>query len=130
MELPEGKIVEIVRRFDDFIGMPETARSNTLAKLTDTVYAQMQQTFSQFGTLSKEQRVQAIQGFKKFAELSPAEQAAFLKTAERWRTMSEKDRELWRTVVARLHAVRTNAPPPLPGNARVPETSTLLATNN
>ena len=130
MVLPEGERARIVRRFDDFMGMPEAAQSNALARLTDTDYAQMQQTFSQFGTLSKEQRVQAMQGFWKFAELSPAEQAAFLKTAERWRTMSEKDRELWRTVVARAQAARTNAPPPLPGNVRVPETSTFLATNN
>jgi len=130
MALPEDQRRQIVRRFDEFVGMSENAKSNTLTRLTNTDYAQMQQTFSQFGNLSKEQRVQAIQGFKKFAELSPAEQVAFLKTAERWRTMSEKDRELWRNVVARAQAVRTNAPPPLPGNARLPETSTFLTTNN
>ena len=130
MELDESERAKIVRRFDDFMGMPEAAQSNALARLTDADYAQMQQTFSQFGTLSKEQRVQAMQGFRKFAELSPAEQAAFLKTAERWRTMSERDRELWRNVVARAQAVRTNVPPPLPGHIKSPESSTLLATNN
>ena len=130
MALPENKRREIVARFDDFMGMPEATRSNVLARLTDIDYAQMQQTLSQFSTLSKEQRAQAMQGFRKFAELSPGEQAAFLKTAERWRTMSEKDRELWRNVVARAQAMRMNAPPPLPGDARLPESSTFLATNN
>lgn len=130
MMLPETKRQEIVRRFDELVGMPEAARSNALVRITEADYAQMQQTLSQFNALSKEQRAQAIQGFLKFAELSPAEQAAFLRTAQRWRTMSEKDRELWRDVVTRAQAVRTNAPPPMPGNARATESSTLLATNN
>jgi hypothetical protein len=130
MALSDVKRREIIGRFDEFVGMPEAAKSNALTRLTNTDYAQMQQTLSQFNNLSKEQRVQAMQGFRKFAELSPAERAAFLKTADRWRTMSEKDRDLWRNVVSRAQAARTNAPPPMPGNAKLPETATFFAIAN
>ena len=72
-----------------------------------------------------------MKGFKKFAELSPVERAEFLKTADRWRTMSEKDRILWRKIVALLQS--PPPPPPLPNAAAAEpllDPSALLSKTN
>ena len=130
MTLSETKREQIMASFENFVEMPDPAKSNTLAKLTETERAQMQQTLAQFSTLPKEQRQQAMQGFRKFAELLPEERAAFLKTAERWRTMSERDRDLWRKIVARVEILRITPPPSLPVIIKPVESTTLLATNN
>jgi transcriptional regulator with XRE-family HTH domain len=94
------------RRFSQFFEMRDAEKSRVVAKLGEEDRAQMEKTLSRFGSLSREEREQAMQGFKKFAELSPAEQASFLRTADRWKAMSERDKELWRKVVASFHATR------------------------
>jgi hypothetical protein len=101
---------QLLAHFKDFFDLPPTQQSKALSRLSQQDRVQMEKTLSSFSNLSGQDREEAIEGFKKFAELSSSERVAFLTTAARWRTMSEKDRELWRKIVARLQA----APPRLP----------------
>jgi hypothetical protein len=109
---------QLLEHFKDFFELPPGQQSKALSRLSQQDRQQMEKTLSTFGSLSAPEREEALEGFKKFAQLSPSERVAFLSTAARWRTMSEKDRELWRKIVTRLQAV----PPPLPmpGSAAKP----------
>ena len=131
-QLPAVRRDQILASFNKFFDLRPEEKSKALANLTAVEQAQMAKTLSQFGTLPKEDRAQAMEGFKKFAQLTPAERAAFLKTAERWRTMSEKDRETWRKIVARLQAGPPAGQPPFPPNKSglVPAGAPQTATNN
>jgi hypothetical protein len=122
-QLPEERRQQILARFNQFFDLRETERIRVVAQLTDSEREQMEKTLSKFGQLSKEERDQAMQGFRKFAQLPPAEQALFLKTADRWKAMSEHDKQLWRTFVATLQNKREAPMPPMP------EKPKLTATN-
>lgn len=101
---------QLLDHFKDFFELPRTQQSKALARLSQQDREQMEKTLSMFSSLPGQEREDAIEGFKKFADLSPSERIAFLNTAARWRTMSESDRALWRKIVGRLQA----APPKLP----------------
>jgi hypothetical protein len=87
----------------------------------------MQKTLSTFANLTREERRDALEGFKKFAELSNAERAAFLSTAKRWRDMSEQDRQFWRNIVNALQ--RGQSAPPMPTAAKPSLNDSQVATN-
>lgn len=126
-QLPEVRREQILTHFKKFFELREADKDKVVAKLTESERAQMEKTLSKFGSLPKEEREQALQGFKKFAELPPAEQAAFLKTAERWKAMSEPDRRLWRKVVTSLQAKRTG---PIPSIIRPATDRPVLSSTN
>lgn len=116
-DLPEARRAQAILNYERFFEMPTQQQSHALRKLTPAEIAQMQQTLTGFGQLSAEQRQQALAGFRKFSELSVADRTAFLQTAERWQAMSEKERENWRQMVARLRSAGA-IPPPFPTTAR------------
>ena len=125
MALPTDRREGIVNRFQSFFELDSRGRSNTLDRLSIAERAAMNQTLVSLDQLPREQRQQIMSGFKKFAELAPSERAAFLETAERWRLMSEKDRETWRRTVSRLQTDKI-MPPPLP----LPRSTVSLVTTN
>jgi hypothetical protein len=127
-ETPEqARVRNANPNLEKFIELSDEEKKRTLARLSDLERAQVEKTFSRFRDLPANERAQALEGFRKLAELSPAERAAFLRTAEQWQKMSQKDREFWRNMVARLQAVRAATPPPL-SKAEV-EPFSLMATN-
>ncbi len=123
--LPMDRRETIAARFQSFFEMNPKGRSNTLDRLTAAERAVMNQTLVSFEHLPREQRQQAMSGFQKFAELTPTERAAFLQSAERWRLMSEKDRDTWRKTVNQLQLAKI-MPPPLPQPRRA---LSLVTTN-
>lgn len=116
-ELPEARRAQAIVNYERFFGLGTQEQSQALRKLTPVETAQMQQTLISFQHLSSEQRKEALAGFRKFSELSVAERAAFLQTAERWQAMSEIERENWRKMVARLRSAGA-IPPPMPPATR------------
>ena len=103
---------QLLSHFKDFFELSTTEQSRALSRLSDANRKQMEKTLSNLSNLSKEDREDAIEGFKRFAELSPLERATFLKTAERWRAMNERDRALWRKIVDRIQSPPVNLPMP------------------
>jgi hypothetical protein len=59
--------------------------------------------------LSHREREQCLAGWQRYAQLDPAEQARLLQAWERWKKMSESEREVWRKLSASVPK-----PPPLP----------------
>jgi hypothetical protein len=102
-------------RLTQFIEMEQGEQQKVMVRLTETEHAQMQKTLSTFGKLPAEERREALEGFRKFASLSDNDRTAFLSTANRWRGMSEADRQFWRNIVAALQRSSTTLPiPPVP----------------
>jgi len=129
--LPEEKRQKIYEQFQKFFELNEAQKSKTLDVLTDAERRQMQGTLQLFGRLPKDQRDRCINGFKKFADLAPEERQQFLQNADRWQSMSARDREVWRKLVARVFpkpplppGVKSRQPPPLP-----PKTPAMLTNN-
>lgn len=74
-----------------------------------------------FANLSPEQRQQCVDSFAALAGMAAEERNHFLKNAERWQEMTEKERDAWREIVN----VRPPSPPgmdapnaPMPGLGR------------
>ena len=98
----------------EFVEWSPADKDKVMGRLTPIEHEQMQKTLSTFTNLSKDERVEAIEGFRKFAALSENERMAFLSTAQRWREMSEKDRQFWRAIVTALERGRSGLPTPPP----------------
>jgi len=62
----------------------------------------MQQTLESFEKLTPAQKDECVQNYAKFAGMSSAERAEFLRNAERWSQMSPPDRQMWRDLVANV----------------------------
>lgn len=114
-------------RLTQFVEMPSAEQKKVMLQLTATEHDQMQATLSTFTKLSKEERREAMEGFKKFAALSDHERASFLSTAKRWSEMSEPDRQFWRNIVAALQ--RSRSAPPMPVNTKPTPNGPRVATN-
>ena len=127
--MPPQRKEQMSASFDRFFGLAPEDRNRTLGALPEEERIRMQAALTVFDRLPEEQRERVVEGFKKLNGLSPAERQEFLKSAERWRAMSEKDRELWRRIVARVRAAKLPPPPlpPQPTARIVPEI--LVATN-
>lgn len=124
-DLPEARRLQAIVNYEKFFEMPAQQQSQALRKLTPVETAQMQQTLTSFNHLSSEQRQQALAGFRKFSELSVADRAAFLQTAERWQAMTDLERDNWRKMVVRLRGAGA-IPPPMPPAARKAGTTALV----
>ncbi|MBI1842880.1 MAG: DUF3106 domain-containing protein [Verrucomicrobia bacterium] len=61
--------------------------------------------------LPSDQRRQYLDGCRKFSQLDSVDRARFLQGWERWKQMSEPEREVWRQVAARIP--KLPPPPPL-----------------
>jgi hypothetical protein len=114
----------------EFVEWSPTDRNKVMARLTPTEHEQMQKTLSTFTNLSKDERLEALEGFRKFAALSENERLAFLSTAQRWREMSEKDRQFWRAIVSALERGRSGPPMPLPSALKSAADSSQSLTTN
>jgi hypothetical protein len=86
-------------RVGQFFNLPQYQQDQSLNNFSDNERQEMAKTLQAFRQLSAEQRSTCIQAFEKFASMTHDEQLAFLKNAERWQAMSQKDREMWREIV-------------------------------
>jgi hypothetical protein len=111
--LPAVERTRLNERLDDFFNMPPEKQQRTLNNFSDAERKDMEKTLESFRTLTREQRDVCIRSFaqfaQKFAAMNDAEKIAFLKNAERWQEMSQKDRDMWRQIVAIVPPM-----PPLP----------------
>lgn len=126
--LPPAQRERILGSVQKYFVLTAAEKSKVAAQFAKASPPPMPQPLTAFSSLPPEQRQQAMDGFKKFAELPPAERAAFLKTAERWKTMTEGERESWRQMVVRLQKAKALTPPmpPLPSAAQRPPATALV----
>lgn len=125
--LPPAQRDRILGNVQRYFVLTPAEKTKVAAQLAKAGPAPLPPPLTAFGGLPMEQREQAMAGFKKFAALPPAERADFLKTAERWQTMSGAERERWRQLSARLQKAKAPMPPmpPLPSAALRPPAPAL-----
>jgi predicted Fe-S protein YdhL (DUF1289 family) len=105
----------MITQFNAFFDLSAREKQKALGELTDSERAQMQNTLQAFAKLPMNQRVECIHAFGKFANMSRADRAEFLKNAERWSKMTPSERQGWRDLVAHVPEW-----PPLPTDAIMP----------
>jgi len=124
--LPAVERTRLNERLEDFFNMPAEKQQRTLNSFSDAERKSMEKTFESFRTLTREQRDLCIKSFaqfaQKFAAMDDAERVAFLKNAERWQEMSQKDRDMWRNIVAIVPPMPP-VPLPIPPTPSAPKSS-------
>jgi len=103
----------ITRLYQDFFDLSPAERIKTLSKLSEAERAQIQTTVSQYYELNPRARARVRKGLDRFSSLSPLEFQEFLRSAERWRTLSPSERKAWIDLVA-----NASIQPPLPPGAQ------------
>ena len=115
--LSEAQRQKISRQFDQFFELTPEEKQITLNTLSDAERQQMEKTLQAFEQLPRAQCSQCIRAFTQFASLSPDERTEFLKNARRWSQMSPQERQTWRDLVAHVPEWAPVPPalmPPLP----------------
>jgi hypothetical protein len=102
---------QISAQFNQFLELTPEEKAQTLSTLSTSEREQMQKTLESFRKLPPEQQTLCVQNYAKFAEMSAADRAEFLRNAEHWSQMSPAERQTWRDLVS-------NVPdwPPLPAS--------------
>jgi hypothetical protein len=129
-QLPNERRERVLADFKQYFDFSPAEKIRALKKLSGAEQVRLQQTIAPFEILPPPVRQQALAGLKKFAELSAAERAAFLQSAERWQKMSEPERDKWRMKATQMQKARTLLPPPpMPPNAARSSATALAGTN-
>ena len=92
----------IAERFNQFFELTPAEKQQTLGTLSEAERAQMEKTLKSFEQLPAPQRFQCLRNYAKFAGMSAADRADFLKNAERWSKLTPKERQTWRDLVAHV----------------------------
>lgn len=108
------------QHFNRFFELPRQEQEKTLDVLSETERNEMQNTLDAFAQLPPEQRRACINAFQKFASMTPAQRLEFFRNAQRWQTMSRKEREQWRNLVNNLPPTPPDGLPPIPGARPAP----------
>lgn len=94
--------------------MSRSEQQRVLGMVSESQRASAARFVKHVDDIPRDQRGVYLDGCLKFAQLDPAQRARFLMGWERWKAMSEPEREVWRQLAVRVH--RMPAPPvPDPG---------------
>ena len=99
---PTAKQQKITEQFNRFFELTPAEKTQTLTTLSAAERAQMDKTLQAFEKLPPPQRLACLRNYAKFAGMSAAERAEFLKGADNWSKMSPKERQTWRDLVAHV----------------------------
>jgi hypothetical protein len=118
--LPDGRREELCAAFRRFFYATEEERKQTVQALSETERLQMEQALGSYANLPPALQRECVESFNKFAQMSAEERSQFLHNAAKWETMTDRERQLWRSLVNRLPPVppgfyRTKMPPMPPG---------------
>jgi hypothetical protein len=122
----------IAGQFSQILELTAREKQHLLGMLSATERAQMEKTLQTFDQLPVQQRTQCIRNYAKFAGMSGAERAEFLKNAESWSKMSPQERQAWRDLVANVPLwppAPAAIPPPLPPRLPPSGVKPHMATN-
>ena len=127
---PDAQRRKIVTQINRFFELTEEEKQQTLNVLSEEERQQIKKTLQSFDQMPVSQRNECVQAFAKFAGLSPAEQQAFLKNADRWAQMSPADRQTWRDLVTHVPEWPPLPPGFLPPTAAAAAIHSAVVTNH
>lgn len=123
---------QIAEQFNQILDLKPEEKQQLLGTLSEAERGVMEKTLKTFGQLPAQQRFQCIRNYTKFAGMTGAERAEFLKNAESWSKMSPQERQAWRDLVANVPLwppTPLAARPPLPPQIPMKKARTNMATN-
>lgn len=132
VSLDAEKRAELYQNFQEFFELSEREKAkalDTIHTLNDAERQQMDATLRTFDRLPRAEREQCVRGYQRFTAMSRAEQDQFLRSVERWQAMTPRDREIWRSLVARKAVPQPPLPPGLHSGAFGGPMNTLASTN-
>ncbi|MHC1765997.1 MAG: DUF3106 domain-containing protein [Verrucomicrobiia bacterium] len=91
-----------VESFSQFLGLSPKEQQRTLEVLPPGEREEMERALRIFADLPPEQRRICIESFVKFKQMSKDEVDQFLRNAARWKAMSPRERETWRSLISIL----------------------------
>jgi Protein of unknown function (DUF3106) len=107
--MSEQKRQELASRFSSFFKLTKAEQSRTLGLLTAGEREQLRKQISNFASLKPSERERCLLAVRRFSRMSEKERLVFLEGAERWRSLTDAQRNAWRALVYKL--------PPLPPGA-------------
>ncbi len=107
--LPQPQRQQMYGAFQRYFELSETEKQRTLNLLSDSQREETEKVLDAFEKWPKAQQDQYIAAFREFASMSDADRQQFLKNAQRWKEMSETERQAWRDLVKQVSEA-----PPLP----------------
>lgn len=109
--LPAAQREQMYASFQHYFNLSEDERQKTLEALSEPERQETEKILDPIEKWPKPQQEKYMAAFQRFANMSAAEREQFLKNAERWRKMSETERQAWRDLIEQL----SNMPPLPPG---------------
>ena len=115
----EEKPGRLAEHLTQFLELSNREQRRTLDALPVQEREAMEQTLRAFAKLTAEQRKICIGSFEKFSRMDKEQRDQFLKLAARWRAMSPRERETWRTLMQIVPSSpsASSSPVPLPPGA-------------
>jgi Protein of unknown function (DUF3106) len=114
----EEKPGKLAEHLNQFLELSSREQQKTLETLPVQEREAMEQTLRAFANLTVEQRKICISSFEKFSRMDKDQRDQFLKNAARWKAMSPRERETWRTLMQIVPSgpiAPTSPAPALPG---------------
>jgi hypothetical protein len=124
--LPVAQQQAMVSRFQQFFGLTEPEKRQTLKSVPVEQRQQTEQVLGAFERLPKEQREKCLAAFQQFLNLTAKEREQFLQNAIRWQAMSPETRQSLSNWVQKFPPL-----PPLPPGFGTPPSPpiTIVSTN-
>jgi len=136
--VPESRREELSRAFRQFFYLTEEEQHQAIEALSETERRQMEQASRSFANLPPALQRQCVESFSKFAAMSTEDRNQFLQNAAKWEAMTTAERQLWRSLVAKLPLLppvppgfyQSKLPPLPPGFPLPPQRASLPAATN
>jgi hypothetical protein len=114
-QLSDPQRDEISKRFGEYFELRPHEQARILNTLSEEERRQIEKTLDTFKNFEPVKRGQLLHALNRFSHLSPSELQEFLKSAERWKSLSSEERKAWRSLVFNIGQA-----PPLPPGLRTP----------
>jgi hypothetical protein len=112
--LPAAEQELITKQFNSFFSLSTAEKQKTIALFSGAEHAQLQKTVRSFEGMSEDNRRKCVAAMQQIARMSGDERGAFLKNAERWKSLSDQERRQWRTLVTKVPPLPPGFVPPNP----------------
>ena len=106
----DGKRRKAIESFNEFFELPAKEQVRTLDVLAPAERDEMEKTLEAFKNLPQEQRKTCIESFDKLNHMTKDQRDQFFKAAERWKAMTPRERETWRTLLKILPPSQPTSP--------------------
>jgi hypothetical protein len=110
--LSPGERVKVMEQFKQLFELEDNERATVLHRRSGPKREQLERALIQLRQIPPEKQAAYVDAVSRFTVMTEAEQAQFLKSAERWKQLSTEERAAWQALFIQSPALLE--PPPLP----------------